>query len=112
MIKLNEVTKSDISRFVVWSLDERIEFGRLIGWNDKAIFVVFFACGKVFDQDRCLDYAKYRGSKCSPERLFFFDDYFASANVGPARAEYASPSGAPDTTSGTGAAGRPAPALT
>jgi hypothetical protein len=49
MIHIPDLTLSDIGRWVVYNSGRRAEEGRLKGWNQQFIFVVY-ACDKQWDR--------------------------------------------------------------
>lgn len=67
-MKIEEITKKDIGRFVVYNDGFKTQLGRIKSYNEKFIFVVYH-CNNNWDR-----YKDYTGCATSPENIHFVED--------------------------------------
>jgi hypothetical protein len=65
MIKLEELTKEDIGRWVYYSDGFKMEKGRIKSWNEEFIFVVY-KCNEEWER-----FMEFTGCATNPEDLGF-----------------------------------------
>jgi len=68
MIKLNELTKNDVGRWVIYNDGFKEGKGKIKSWNEYNIFVVY-KCNNEWDK-----YQDYTGCSTSPKDLRFMED--------------------------------------
>jgi len=66
MIKIEELNKYDLGKFVRYDSQFNPGYGKIKSWNEHCIFVVF-QCGDDWDK-----YRDYTGQSVSPLDLTFF----------------------------------------